>query len=179
MGNTLHSFTPLPSQLQAAIYVAALRLVPFEHLTGPFTEGGHGLGLNSLFCTPRYECVIQHGRSDWCCIGIPCLKDTVRFISSDPHAWLYPLYAKLRRTHTFGWLSPSHQFKELAKAVEREHPAKAATMREWSPAAQIGLLGWRACLSIVTLQQTTRGAPARVHGLSAPASLQDCQGCPR
>jgi hypothetical protein len=30
----------------------------------------------------------------------------------------------------------------LAKAVEQDSPAKTATMREWSPAAQLGLLGW-------------------------------------
>ena len=44
--------------------------------------------------------------------------------------------------HRFGLLSPAHQFEALAKAVEEDSPAKAATMREWSPAAQIGLLGW-------------------------------------
>jgi hypothetical protein len=37
-------------------------------------------------------------------------------------------------------LSPSHQFDRLVQAVEREHPSKAATMREWSLAAQHALL---------------------------------------
>jgi hypothetical protein len=55
----------------------------------------------------------------------------VSFVSSDPYAWLRPLYARLRGDHTFGLLSPAHQFEALAKAIEEEFPAKAATMREW------------------------------------------------
>jgi hypothetical protein len=63
-------------------------------------------------------------------------------ISSNPHAWLRPLYARLRSDQRFGLLSPAHQFEALAKAVEEDSPAKAATMREWSPAMQVGLIGW-------------------------------------
>lgn len=62
------------------------------------------------------------------------------FVSSDPHAWLRPLYARLRSDLRFGLLSPAHQFEALAKAIEEESPAKAATMREWSPDAQIAML---------------------------------------
>ena len=36
--------------------------------------------------------------------------------------------------------SRRHQFEHLVRAVEREHPSKAASMREWSIAAQHGLL---------------------------------------
>ena len=61
-------------------------------------------------------------------------------ISSDPHAWMRPIFAKLQAHPAFRHFAPAHQFEQLAQAVEQEHPAKAATMREWSPAAQNGLL---------------------------------------
>ena len=64
------------------------------------------------------------------------------FVSSDPHAWIYPIYARLRADTRFGLLSPAHQFEALATAVEKESATKAASMREWNLAAQIGLLGW-------------------------------------
>ena len=63
-------------------------------------------------------------------------------LSSDPHAWLRPLYARLRRDVRFGLLSPSHQFEMLAKAVEEEAPAKAVAMRAWSLDAQLAMLKW-------------------------------------
>src|SRR5688500_2467328 len=61
-------------------------------------------------------------------------------LSSDPHAWLRPLFARLQSHPAFRHFAPAIQFEQLAQAVEQEHPAKAATMREWSPAAQLGLL---------------------------------------
>ena len=61
-------------------------------------------------------------------------------LSSDPHAWLRPFYADLRSHPAFATFAPSHQFQQLVQAVEREHPSKAATLREWSAAAQHGLL---------------------------------------
>ena len=63
-------------------------------------------------------------------------------LSSDPHGWLYPIYARLRRDHTFGVLSPAHQFAALASEVEKESTSRAASMREWSTAAQIAMLKW-------------------------------------
>jgi hypothetical protein len=61
-------------------------------------------------------------------------------LTSDPHAWLYPLFARLASDRTFCLLSPSHQFGILRAAVAIEHPSKAATMDEWSSAARDGLL---------------------------------------
>ncbi len=63
-------------------------------------------------------------------------------VSSDPHAWLYPLFVSLRRDPGFGYLSPSHQFARLVEVVAVEHPSKAEAMREWSGGAQIGMLKW-------------------------------------
>jgi hypothetical protein len=60
-------------------------------------------------------------------------------LSSDPHAWLRPFFARLQAHPAFRQFAPSHQFDQLVQAVEREHPFKAATMREWSVAAQHAL----------------------------------------
>ncbi len=65
-------------------------------------------------------------------------------LSSDPHAWLRPYFAELAQDHTFARLAPSIQFSARCDAVAPEHPAKAAQMREWSPAAQTGTLRWLA-----------------------------------
>ena len=59
---------------------------------------------------------------------------------SDPHGWLYSLFARLSETHTFRLLSPSHQFELLRAEVALEHPARAAAMDEWSPVAKDMLL---------------------------------------
>src|SRR5438094_861643 len=61
-------------------------------------------------------------------------------LSSDPHAWLRPIYARLQTHPAFSQFAPSHQFDQLVQAVERENPSKAAQMREWSVAAQHALL---------------------------------------
>ena len=61
-------------------------------------------------------------------------------LSSDPHTWLYPIYAGLRADTKFGLLSLAHQFEGLAAAVEKESPTKGAAMREWNPAAQMAML---------------------------------------
>lgn len=61
-------------------------------------------------------------------------------LSSDPHAWLCPYYAGLRSHLGFGQFAPSIQFQQLIEAVERDHPSKAAALREWSVAGQHGLL---------------------------------------
>jgi hypothetical protein len=66
----------------------------------------------------------------------------VPFVSSDPHAWLYPIYDRLLADARFGLLSPVHQFDALATAVEKESPTKGAAMREWSAAAQLAMLKW-------------------------------------
>lgn len=64
------------------------------------------------------------------------------FVSSDPHAWLYPIYAGLRADTRFGLRSLAHQFEALASVVEKESPTKGASMREWSPDAQLAMLKW-------------------------------------
>src|SRR5688500_2058446 len=61
-------------------------------------------------------------------------------LSSDPHVWLRRYYAALRSHPTFGQVAPSIQFQRLLESIEREHPSKAAALREWSIAAQHGLL---------------------------------------
>jgi hypothetical protein len=66
------------------------------------------------------------------------------FITSDPHAWLRPLYAQLRRNPAFALLSPAHQFEALAKSAAEESPSKAALMREFNVTTQKALLGWLA-----------------------------------
>jgi hypothetical protein len=63
-------------------------------------------------------------------------------LSSDPHAWLRPYFAALRKDPAFLYLSPSHQFAAIVAAIASEHPSHAAAMREWSPAGQEGFLKW-------------------------------------
>ena len=65
-------------------------------------------------------------------------------LTSDPHAWLRPYFAALAQDRTFARLAPSMQFSALCDAVAQEHPAKAAQMKDWSPAAQTGTLRWLA-----------------------------------
>lgn len=65
-------------------------------------------------------------------------------LTSDPHAWLRPIFATLRADAGFALLAPSHQFAQLCHAVAKDYPAQAASMREWSPTAQGGLLKWLA-----------------------------------
>lgn len=63
-------------------------------------------------------------------------------LSSDPHAWLRPYFAALHKDPAFLYLSPSHQFAAIVAAIADEHPSHAASMQEWSPAAQDGFLKW-------------------------------------
>jgi hypothetical protein len=75
-------------------------------------------------------------------------------LSSDPHAWLYPIYARLEVDTKFGLFSPAHQFDALASSVEMESPTKGAAMREWSPDAQMAMLKWLS--DVVQEHQTQR-----------------------
>ena len=63
-------------------------------------------------------------------------------VSSDPHACLRPLYARLRSNPSFARLSSSHQFNELVKAAEGVSESKATLMREYNVTTQIALLDW-------------------------------------
>jgi hypothetical protein len=73
-------------------------------------------------------------------------------LTSDPHAWLRPYYIALKNDSAFWMLAEPLRFEALCCAVEREHPSRAASMREWSPAAQQGILGW--------LETVTKEKPA-------------------
>ena len=67
----------------------------------------------------------------------------INLVSSDSHVWLRPLYARLRSDHRFGAALPlltnSRLSPRLLKRTRRQRPQ---LLREWSPAAQLGLLGW-------------------------------------
>jgi hypothetical protein len=63
-------------------------------------------------------------------------------LTSDPHAWLRPYYIALKNDGAFWMLAEPLRFEALCCAVEPEHPSRAASMREWSSAAQQGILGW-------------------------------------
>jgi len=65
-------------------------------------------------------------------------------VSSDPHAWLRPIYARLRADSSFSLLAPAHQFEVLRQAAAEEAPSKAESMREWNTTTQFALLGWLA-----------------------------------
>lgn len=46
---------------------------------------------------------------------------------SDPHAWLYSLFARLSETHTFRLLSPSHQFELTAASRPNSRDLRSDT----------------------------------------------------
>jgi hypothetical protein len=73
-------------------------------------------------------------------------------LTSDPHAWLRPYYVALNDDGTFWMLAGPQRFEALCCAVETDHPARAASMREWSPDVQRGILGW--------LESITKQTPA-------------------
>src|SRR5438105_15007105 len=50
-------------------------------------------------------------------------------VTSDPYAWLRPIYARLQAHPPFRQFAPSHQFEQLVQEVEQKHPLKAATVR--------------------------------------------------
>ena len=64
------------------------------------------------------------------------------------------LLRDLAQDHTFALLAPSTQFSALCDAVRGDQPAKAAQMREWSPAAQESAMRCLAnCVAMGTAQQ--------------------------
>jgi hypothetical protein len=71
-------------------------------------------------------------------------------LTSDPHAWLRPSYVALKADGGLQKLAVPLQFEALCCAVEGEYPSRAASMREWSPAAKQGVLGW---LDLVTKEK--------------------------
>jgi hypothetical protein len=61
-------------------------------------------------------------------------------ISSDPHAFLRPLYRKLAEDRTFLLLAEQHQYDRLVEAAATVSERHAALMREYTPAAKIAIL---------------------------------------
>jgi len=61
-------------------------------------------------------------------------------LTSDPHAWLRSIYARLQTQLGFANLAPSQQFALIIEAIIDDHPVEALQMREWSPGAQNALL---------------------------------------
>ena len=62
-------------------------------------------------------------------------------LSSDPHAWLRPIYRAFTRDGSFPQLAPIVQCQPLVDAAAEISEAKAALLRQNSPAAQSGLFG--------------------------------------
>ena len=73
-------------------------------------------------------------------------------LTSDPHAWLRPYYVAVKNDGAFWMLAGPQRFEALCGAVEDEYPRRAGSMREWSPAAKQGILGW--------LESVTKEKPA-------------------
>jgi hypothetical protein len=61
-------------------------------------------------------------------------------LTSDPHAWLRPFFARLSTHAAFRHFSWPTQFDQLVQAVAVDHPQRAAQMREWSTTARSELL---------------------------------------
>ena len=62
------------------------------------------------------------------------------FISSDPNAFLRPVWADLHRQTFFTNLAPELQANALANAVAEDFPNKAAEIREWNAATRRAML---------------------------------------
>lgn len=61
-------------------------------------------------------------------------------MTSDPHAWLRPFYARLQALRNFNDSAPAYQFAQLCDAVAADHPREAEEMRHWPNASQTRLL---------------------------------------
>jgi hypothetical protein len=66
---------------------------------------------------------------------------SVLSVSSDPHAYLRPLYRELARDRSFALLAVETRFDRLIEAVAKDDASKAAHMREYTHAARVALLG--------------------------------------
>jgi hypothetical protein len=60
--------------------------------------------------------------------------------SSDPHAWLRPIFARLQANPAFGQSARANQFAQLCDGLSADHPNEAEEMRHWSNATQNALL---------------------------------------
>ena len=61
-------------------------------------------------------------------------------VSSDPHAFLRPIYRQLAADRTFHLLAEQHQYDRLVEAAAQVSERHAAAMREYSPAAKAAIL---------------------------------------
>jgi len=64
----------------------------------------------------------------------------VPIVSSDPHAWLRPIYRQLAAERAFEQLAPVMKFQRLVEAAAVVSERGAALLKRASPAAQSGLL---------------------------------------
>lgn len=62
------------------------------------------------------------------------------FVSSDPHAFLRPIYRRLAGDRSFHLLAPQHQYDRLVEAAAEVSERHASSMREYSPAAKAAIL---------------------------------------
>jgi hypothetical protein len=63
------------------------------------------------------------------------------FISSDPHAFLRPIYRQLAADRAFHLLAEQHQFDRLIEAVADVSPKHAALMRQFDGETRRAILG--------------------------------------
>jgi hypothetical protein len=61
-------------------------------------------------------------------------------VSSDPHAFLRPIYRQLAADRTFHLLAEQHQYDRLVEAAAQVSERHAAAMREYSSAAKAAIL---------------------------------------
>ena len=77
-------------------------------------------------------------------------------VSSDPHAYLRPIYRQVAADRTFAMLASETQYSLLVEAVSRQSEHRAALMREYTQPARMALL------SHLAKAESLRPGPAEV-----------------
>jgi hypothetical protein len=80
-------------------------------------------------------------------LGLSMSRHPEPFASSLPTAWLRPYYAEVARRAGFANLSPAHQFRALIDRIARQHPDRAAELRDANAATARAILGWLAAVT--------------------------------
>ncbi len=62
-------------------------------------------------------------------------------VSSDPHAWLRPIYRQLAADRSFALISVETQFSMLVEAAAAQSEHRAALLREFNHTTRVALLG--------------------------------------
>jgi len=62
-------------------------------------------------------------------------------VSSDPHAWLRPIYRQLAADRSFALISAETQFTLLVEAATAQSEHRAAQLREFNHTTRVALLG--------------------------------------